>query len=345
MNQRTKAIIISAAALAAILIGAGTALAQPPLPSDYRGTVYVAGVPAGPGLNVTASILGWTTEEGDITDASGKYWLGIAPPEPEYASGTIHFYVNGAEAHETATFKAGDSVTNFDLHVDALPTPTPISNATAEPISSYGNGTVPASGGTINTNDGKISVTFPSGAFNASTEVTIQGGACQHASTADFMVGGTCFNITPDVELGAPATICVNLSAYDFSIVENKGDLTLGYWADDKWNVASNISINGTILCGETSHLSDWAVLGSAVNGTPSAMATPAATATPTKSPTATTTPPPTPEEGGPSWGAIAGIAVFALLLFSGLIAMLVSNRMGGRKQARRRKKSPPPQQ
>jgi hypothetical protein len=53
--------------------------------------------------------------------------------------------------------------------------------------------------------------------------------------------------------------------------------------------------------------------------------------ATPTAtSPPPTQTPPPD-EGGGPSWGAIAGIAIAAILLLAGMATLVVKNRAGGR--------------
>ena len=349
--------------IAALAVGAGAALALeglPPFPSDYRGTVYVGGVQAGSGLSVTASIGNWSTSEAALTDASGAYWLGIAPSSAEYVGGTIHFYVNGVQAGETDTFTEAKSATGFNLHITALPTPTPTpvptptSNATPgltptpaptpTPISSYGSGMVGPTGGTVSTSDGTIRITFPAGAFNSSTNVSIQGGACQHGATADFVVGSTCFNVTPDGYLDKLATICVNLSAYDFSIVTNTADLTLGYWSNGNWNTTVNVVRNGTVLCGQTAHLSHWAVLGSTVNGTPIPTSTTTATVTPSTTSTATPTPTHTPSEeegGGTSWALVGGIIGGVVLLVM-VFLTINSRRRGGRG---RKKQSGKPKQ
>ena len=219
-------------------------------------------------------------------------------------------------------------------------TPTPTSSASptpnATPIASYGNGTVAASGGIVSTIDGNISISFPSGAFNASTNVTIQGSACQ-GNTSGFVIGDTCFDVTPDGELDASATICVNLSAYDFSIVENKADLTLGYWANGSWNVADNVTISGTTICGKTAHLSDWAVLGTAVNTTP----TPSTSPTPIITSQPTATPSPT-KGGGTNWALIGGIVGGVLLLVALVVAVSIRSRGGkGAKRNRKPKQRP----
>jgi len=122
----------------------------------------------------------------------------------------------------------------------------------------------------VQTDDGKIEVSFPAGAFKNRTTVsiTVGSGYC-HNATEGFVVGDTCFSLTPTGALGAPAMICINLSPQDLSIVENQSDIKLGYWSNDTWEVASNISLNGNTLCGETTHLSDWAILGAVANAAP----------------------------------------------------------------------------
>jgi hypothetical protein len=364
-NNRFTKSLISVIFLAALAIGAGTAWAQEPLPQlpdVYTGKVYVGGVQAGDGLIVTASMTGWNTSEGDVTEA-GLYWLGVVPPQS--VSGMITFYVNGVQASETHVFTAGSGPTTLDLHITALPTPTPTpiptptTNATpsltptptptAVPISSYGSGMVGASGGTVSTSDGNIRIAFAAGAFNASTNVSIQGGACQHGATAAFVVGSTCFNISPDGYLDTMATICVNLSATDFSIVTNTADLTLGYWSNGNWNTAVNVVRNGTTLCGQTAHLSSWAVLGSTVNGTPTSTpsASPTATSSGSQTPTATSTATATPtsthtpseeDEGGTNWALVGGIAGGVILLAAIVIA-LNSRKRGGKSKGEKKRK------
>jgi hypothetical protein len=165
----------------------------------------------------------------------------------------------------TATANASPTPT-ATANVTPTPTTTITPTPTATPGGSTGSGTVGTSGGTVATTDGKIEITFPDGAFDASTTVTITGGSCTHGDTDEFVVGSTCFSVTPTGALGAEATICVQLSSYDLSLGD-EGDLTIGYWADGTWNVASDITITDDTICGKTSHLSDWAVLSSTGEG------------------------------------------------------------------------------
>ena len=313
-NRKLREIVIIFIFLLALFTAAGTAWAQPPgIPPSYSGTVYIGGTPSGAGLSVTVGIGDWKSDYSSITDSSG-YYEPIAVIPPESASGTIYFYINGVQATETAIFSADGSSNNLDLHIAALPsttptaipTPTTAPTPTPEPISSNGSATIEPSGGTVKTGDGTITITFPAGAFSTPTYVSIQAGTCQHGATADFVVGSTCFNVTPDAELGAAATICVNLSASDFIIVENHSDLTLGYWSGDSWQEAANITLSGITLCGQTTHLSDWAVLGTTGNDLPI---------------------PSNTDGGGTNWSLIGGIAGGVLLLILILLIVKIIKR------------------
>jgi len=149
----------------------------------------------------------------------------------------------------------------------ATPTPTPSTTATPTPTpSTHGSGSVGTSGGTVTTTDGKVSVEFPSGAFASTTSVSITSSTC-HGDTDAFVVGITCFSVTPSGDLDEPATICVKLSNYDKNIVDDESKLTLGYWSDGEWHQASHIEITDDTICGQTTHLSDWAVLGKTGEG------------------------------------------------------------------------------
>ena len=339
----------------------------PPIPATYGGYVYVGGLKAGAGLTVSAQVGNWTTPSVnmDTTDSNGYYDILTVGP-PEGVTGQIDFYVNGVKASETDAFVAGSSNFYFDLHITALPTPTPTTTATtptptltstptptAIPITSNASTSIGASGGTVNTSDGTITITFPAGAFTASTNVSIQGGACQGNTSGGFAVGGTCFNVTPDGALSANATICVNLSAADLLLGLNTNTrITLGYWFNGSWVEAGNVTRNGTILCGTTNHLSSWAVLGATVNGTPAATPTPSTTptsaatstpsTTPTSAPSSTPTPTHTPSKtngGGTNWALIGGIAGGVILLVVIFIAVNSRSRSGGKNSSKAKPK------
>lgn len=164
-----------------------------------------------------------------------------------------------ATTNATPTATANVTPTATPTTIPPTTTPTP----TATPGTS-GSATIPTTGGTVASGDGKVEVTFPSGAFTSSTTVTIASASC-HPDTDAFVVGSTCFSVTPGGTLGAAATICVELSSYDLSLGD-EGDLTLGYWSDGEWHAVSS-EINGNTICGTTNHLSDWAVLSSTGGG------------------------------------------------------------------------------
>ena len=240
----------------------------------------------------TASITNGGTQTLTWTVSSPtQSWLNVAPLSGTGA-GTLTFSVNISGLNVSTTpytdtitvTGAGTSKTvsvSLTITVPATPTPTATPNAssptatpvptavpTATPVptavptptpGTSGTGTVATTGGTVATADGKVEVTFPAGAFDASTIVTIASASC-HGDTDAFVVGNTCFSVTPGGALGAEATICVELSSYDLSLGD-ESDLTLGYWDGDAWVLASDVTVTGNTICGKTSHLSDWAVL------------------------------------------------------------------------------------
>ena len=218
--------------VAAIIGGTSPVLAQPPVPADYSGDVYVGGEPAGEGLEVSAKIGDWTIPDDNIvtTDANGYYFfLMVGPPDSTYIGETIEFYVNGVKASETDTFEAGSShmppEPPFDLHVTALPTPTPTvtptptatptvtptptptptptvtptvtptATPTATPGLLSGEGTVTAAGGTVSTDDGRVNLNFPAGAVTRDTDVSIAPTPPPGPAPGGFRLGDTTFSV------------------------------------------------------------------------------------------------------------------------------------------------------
>ena len=118
---------------------------------------------------------------------------------------------------------------------------------------------IPPSGGIITTADGDVSILFPNGAFSVNTTVMIEGISC-NPSTDDYIVAGTCFRVDSDNDLNAPAKICVNVLGYD------KDNITIGYWSISGWVEIDDIYLNNNLLCGNTSHFSDWSILYKNIN-------------------------------------------------------------------------------
>ena len=143
----------------------------------------------------------------------------------------------------------------------ATPTPTP----TPTPPPFEGNGTVRASGGTVTTNDSKVSLDFPAGAFTSNTTVTIKGVSCGTAPEG-YTVQNTCFSITtsPSVaNLSASATIQVEYSTDDWNAAGKDPDrLKLAYYSGGEWNLlVTTVDTTSETVSAQTDHLSDWAVL------------------------------------------------------------------------------------
>ena len=177
-----------------------------------------------------------------------------------------------AEVIPTPTPTATPNASATPTPAPATPTPAPTTAPTATPTATPTPGTTASAsigtdGGVVEI-AGKVKITFPAGAFDTATTVTVTSGTCTHDDTDAFTVGGTCFSVTPSGALGEPAEICVQLSSYDLNIVnDDTSKLTLGYWANSKWNEATDVTVTDNEICGQTTHLSDWAVLGSTGEG------------------------------------------------------------------------------
>jgi hypothetical protein len=145
------------------------------------------------------------------------------------------------------------------------PTTTPTPTPTPTPPPFEGNGTVGVSGGTVTTNDSKVSLDFPAGAFTSNTTVTIKSASCRTAPEG-YTVQNTCFSITtsPSVaNLSASATIQVKYSTADWNAAGKEPDrLKLAYYSGGEWNLlVTTVSTASGTVSAQTDHLSDWAVL------------------------------------------------------------------------------------
>jgi hypothetical protein len=143
----------------------------------------------------------------------------------------------------------------------ATPTPTP----TTTPPPFEGEGTVGVSAGTVTTNDSKVSLDFPAGAFTSNTTVTIKSASCPTAPEG-YTVQNTCFSIStsPSVaELLENATIQVKYSTADWNAADKDPDrLKLAYYSGGEWNLLdTTVSTASVTVSAQTTHLSEWAVL------------------------------------------------------------------------------------
>lgn len=119
----------------------------------------------------------------------------------------------------------------------------------------------------METSDGRVTLTFPAGAFTTNTTVTIASAACQSLPEG-FSLGSACFSITTSpetTELGANMEICVQYTSADLNAAENDpARLRLAYYdaATEQW-VVLETEVDTTVetVCAETNHLSDWALI------------------------------------------------------------------------------------
>jgi len=132
MSKAKLAAVLCSVFALALLLGATSVWAQPPvpppLPHAFYGTVTIGGAPAPIGTLISAEVGG--VECGDYTTSVvGQYGN---PAEIDYlvvqgnieTGATIDFYVNGSKADQTCPFEAGGGPTELDLTA-AAPTPTP----------------------------------------------------------------------------------------------------------------------------------------------------------------------------------------------------------------------------
>ena len=132
--------------LAAVVTGSGVAhlfpnnVAQaqggpPPIPATYSGGATSAGVPVPDGLIITARIEDYTSVP--VVVEAGRYdFLQVGPPDATYSGKTITFHLDGVQADQTDSFRAGSAKLSFNLTFPRIPepTPTPSPIPTATPI-------------------------------------------------------------------------------------------------------------------------------------------------------------------------------------------------------------------
>jgi len=194
-----------------------------------------------------------------------------APPMTPTPTPTI-------EATPTAT-PAPTPIATPTVQPTTTPTPTPLPAATVTPVATptstsptveYGAGNVPPSGGTVATDDGRVTIYFPASAFNEDAEVTIEPVPCQEGPRG-FHLGGTCFVVMAKygdgtlADLEADVEICVQYSAGDLAAAGGKAHhLKLARFdqATSAWLVlVTSVDTDAAAICSNTNHLSDWIVV------------------------------------------------------------------------------------
>jgi len=131
-----------------------------------------------------------------------------------------------------------------------------------------GEGTVTLTGGTVSTQDGRVSIDFPDGAVAIDTFVSIVPTIPPGPAPDCFKLGETIFSVTetPAVpEFGKLIRICVKYSDADlFAIGGDPMLLTIAYYDTFKesWvTLDTDVNAVGGFACAWTSHASTWAIL------------------------------------------------------------------------------------
>ncbi|RXK60428.1 hypothetical protein ESA94_08135 [Lacibacter luteus] len=113
-----------------------------------------------------------------------------------------------------------------------------------------------AAGGTINSNDGKISVSIPQGALTTNQTITVQ-----RITNTNPMGINKGYRITPhNLEFAKPATITFKYTETDFEAAVPEA-LGIAYQTNEGvWNAINSTTLNKNlmIVSVETTHFSDW---------------------------------------------------------------------------------------
>jgi len=131
-----------------------------------------------------------------------------------------------------------------------------------------GEGTVTPTGGTVSTQDGRVSINFPPGAVTSDTFVSIEPAEPLGPAPEGFKLGETTFSVTTSpavAEFGTLIQICVQYSAADlFAIGGDPLLLTIAYYdavAGDWVVLDTDVNTVTGFACAWTSHVSVWSIL------------------------------------------------------------------------------------
>jgi len=126
----------------------------------------------------------------------------------------------------------------------------------------------PGSAATLETGDGRISISFPKGAVTSQVEVCLQNYPLEQLPSppSDFKLATTCFRIDGlSGLLAKDATVTVKYSDADLGRAQGDASrLTLARWdeADNQWSVLkTKVDKEATTLTTDTNQLSIWAVM------------------------------------------------------------------------------------
>ena len=163
----------TAAAMAAVLLLAGAALAleprtaaaqsPPPAPTVYSGTATAGGAPVPDGYQIVARVVAnvGTYQSDPVTVRGGRYGaLAVSPPGVEFSGRTITFHLGDVQAMETGAYRSAgrpEIKTGFNLTFPSVPEPTPTPTPvpptpTVKPVQALPgvfSGTIVVAGGTV----------------------------------------------------------------------------------------------------------------------------------------------------------------------------------------------------
>ena len=163
----------TAAAMAAVLLLAGAALAleprtaaaqsPPPAPTVYSGTATAGGAPVPDGYRIVARVVAnvGTYQSAPVTVRGGRYGsLEVSPPGVAFSGRPVTFHLGDVQAMETGAYRSAgrpEIKTGFNLTFPSVPEPTPTPppvppTPTVKPVQALPgvfSGTIVVAGGTV----------------------------------------------------------------------------------------------------------------------------------------------------------------------------------------------------
>ena len=163
----------TAAAMAAVLLLAGAALAleprtaaaqsPPPAPTVYSGTATAGGAPVPDGYRIVARVVAnvGTYQSAPVTVRGGRYGsLTVSPPGVAFSGRPVTFHLGDVQAMETGAYRSAgrpEIKTGFNLTFPSVPEPTPTPppvppTPTVKPVQALPgvfSGTIVVAGGTV----------------------------------------------------------------------------------------------------------------------------------------------------------------------------------------------------
>ena len=163
----------TAAAMAAVLLLAGAALAleprtaaaqsPPPAPTVYSGTATAGGAPVPDGYRIVARVVAnvGTYQSDPVTVRGGRYGsLEVSPPGVAFSGRPVTFHLGDVQAMETGAYRSAgrpEIKTGFNLTFPSVPEPTPTPppvppTPTVKPVQALPgvfSGTIVVAGGTV----------------------------------------------------------------------------------------------------------------------------------------------------------------------------------------------------